>query len=90
MSRTNPDLTAEELSLRGRKAAHTRWAKTDHAEASEAARLRLLDRFDREVDPDGTLEPAERARRSSHALKAHMAGLALKSSKARRLAKKAS
>ncbi len=42
-------------------------------------------RFEREVDPDGTLEPAERERRAAHARKAYYSALALKSAKARRL-----
>ncbi len=46
-----------------------------------------MERFEREVDPDGTLEPAERARRASHARSAYYSGLALKSAKARRLRK---
>jgi hypothetical protein len=43
-----------------------------------------MDRYEREVDPDGTLEPAERARRAEQAMKAHMARIALKSAQARR------
>jgi len=41
-------------------------------------------RFEREVDPDGTLPPEERARRAEHKRKAYFARLALKSAKARR------
>ena len=40
----------------------------------------FLDRFEREVDPDGTLDPAERAKRTEHARKAYFLSLALKSS----------
>ena len=75
--------------MRGRLAAHTRWRNEDPAEASEAARQRQLDRFEREVDPDGTLPPADRARRAEHARKAYMLGLALKSAKARRIRREA-
>jgi hypothetical protein len=81
--RNRPDLTPSELSLRARAAAHARWKNTSAAEASEAARQRILDRFDREI-PEDVTDPAERARRAEHALKAHMASLALKSSIARR------
>lgn len=44
----------------------------------------MLDKFEREVDPDGVLAPAERARRAAHARKAYFARLALKSAQARR------
>jgi hypothetical protein len=42
-----------------------------------------MDRFDRQVDPDGTLPPEERARRAAHARRAYFQGLALKSARAR-------
>jgi hypothetical protein len=77
-------LSSTERTLRARKAAHTRWANTDSADASEAARRRIEDRFEKQVDPDGTLDPAERSRRAAHAKKAHLSGLALLSSQARR------
>jgi hypothetical protein len=43
-----------------------------------------MDRYEREVDPDGTLEPRERALRAEQAMKAHMTRIALKSAQARR------
>jgi hypothetical protein len=42
------------------------------------------DYWARQVDPDRTLDPAERARRANHAKKAYFARLALKSAQARR------
>ncbi|MCB1006990.1 MAG: hypothetical protein KDB35_22595 [Acidimicrobiales bacterium] len=48
------------------------------------ARSAFLDRFEREVDPDGVLAPAERARRAHHARKAYFTRLAFKSAQARR------
>ncbi|HET9255759.1 MAG TPA: hypothetical protein VFO16_11215 [Pseudonocardiaceae bacterium] len=48
-----------------------------------------LARFEREADPDGVLEPAERARRAQAARRAHMQRLALASSKARHARKAA-
>jgi len=82
-SRTQPPLTPEQRSLRARIAAHSKWAKTpDPAAATAAARQAALDRFERQVDPDGTMPPAERARRAEHARKAYFAGLALKSARA--------
>lgn len=77
-------LSPTERSLRARSAAYTRWANTDPAEASAAARRRIEDRFEREVDPDGVLEPSERTRRAQLAKRAYFAKLALKSSQARR------
>lgn len=78
-----PTLTPAERSLRAKVAAHERWKNTDPAAASEAARRRIFDRFEQEVPAEIT-DPAERARRAEHALKAHMARLALASSVARR------
>jgi hypothetical protein len=44
----------------------------------------MLDKFERLVDPDGTLPAAERTRRAKHARTAHFKRLALKSAQARR------
>jgi hypothetical protein len=67
-------------------AAHSRWAKEDPNDPAgplPRARKAFLDRFEREVDPDGTLPPAERARRVESARKAYFARLALRSAQAR-------
>ncbi len=74
-------------SLIARLAAHESWARTADPTARTApARRALLDRFEREVDPDGVLSPTERARRAGHARKAYFIRLALQSAKARRKA----
>jgi hypothetical protein len=52
-------------------------------DGTAAARKAFADRFEREVDPDGVLSPAERARRAESARKAHFTRLALASSRAR-------
>jgi hypothetical protein len=71
--------------LRAQTAAHTRWAKTaDRLAATAPARQAALDRFEREVDPDGVLAPTERAKRAANARKAHMSRMALASAKVRR------
>jgi hypothetical protein len=44
-------------------------------------------KFEREVDPDNSLPPAERAKRAEHLRKAYFQRLALKSARSRRLAK---
>ena len=51
--------------------------------STKAGTTAFLARFDRQVDPDGTLPPDERARRAAHARKSYMATLALKASRAR-------
>lgn len=72
-------------SLIARLAAHESWANTADPSARTApARRALLDRFERRVDPDGLLSPAERARRAGHARKAYFTRLALRSAQARR------
>jgi hypothetical protein len=72
-------------SLIARLAAHESWANTADPSARTApARRALLDRFEREVDPDSLLSPAERARRAGHARKAYFARLALRSAQTRR------
>jgi hypothetical protein len=53
-------------SLIARLAAHESWAKTADASARTApARRAMLGRFEHQVDPDGVLSPAERARRAA-------------------------
>lgn len=76
--------TPSERALSARLAAHAKWAKTDPVQGTAAARKAALDRFEREVDPMGVLDPGERARRAEHARKAYFTKLALKSAQARR------
>jgi hypothetical protein len=66
--------------------AHSSWAKTPDrsARTSPARRAFMIDRFEREVDPDGLLPPQERAKRADNARKAYFLQLAAKSAKARR------
>lgn len=76
-------LTPEQRSLRARIAAHAKHAKHDPRESTAPARQAFMDRFEHEVDPDGTLPATERARRAAQARKAYFATLAYKSSRAR-------
>ena len=76
--------TPSERVLAGRIGAYVVHSRYDSRELTAAARAAFRDKFQREVDPDGTLPPAERARRAEMARKAHYARLALKSAKARR------
>lgn len=76
--------SANMRSMRGKLGAYTSWAKTeDRSARTWPARKAMLDRFEREVDPDGTLTPQERAKRAEWARKAHMQRMALKSAAAR-------
>jgi hypothetical protein len=66
-------------------ASHESWARTtDRAARTAPARAAMDAKFEREVDPDNTLLPAERAKRAEHARSAYYKRLALKSAKARR------
>lgn len=83
-----PSLTlskATDRVLIAKLAAHERWSRcTDPAAATAAARRAFADRFERQVDPDGVLEPGKRARRAESARRAFFMRLALKSAQARR------
>jgi hypothetical protein len=77
-------LTPPQRTLRASKAAYTRWSREDPAENAARGQAGLLARFEREArDAEPGLSEAEYARRAESARKAHMAGLALASSKAR-------
>jgi len=77
-------LTPAQRVLRARLAAHASWASTaDRTARTRAASDAFAARFERDVDPDGVLDPAERTRRAQSAKKAYFQRLALASSKAR-------
>lgn len=76
-------LTPEQRSQNARIAALTRWAHEDPAANAERGQDGLTRRFEREVDPDNTLPPAERARRVECARRAHFLKLARLSAQAR-------
>ena len=79
-----PAARPDPRSLSGSIAAHERWSRCDDRHAATApARQAFDERFDRQVDPDGILPPAERARRAGHARKAYFLRLALKSAQSR-------
>src|SRR5829696_9025434 len=73
-----------ERSLRARLAAYALHAQRDPRETTANGRAAFLARFDREVDPEGLLEPEERRRRAEQARRAYFTRLALASAKARR------
>jgi hypothetical protein len=77
-------LSPAERSLRARLAAYAMHAQHDTRRTSANGRAAFLARFEREVDPDGRLDPEERGRRAEQARRAYFARLALAAAKARR------
>ena len=76
---------SSERRLRAQIGAHKSWAQTENRSARTLpARLKLLEKFERQVDPEGKLLPAERAKRAENARRAFYAELSLKSAQARR------
>lgn len=77
--------TASERKMSSRIGGLMSWAnEQDPTGRAQRMQEGLLARFEREADPDGKLDPAERRRRAELLRKAHMTRLALKSAKARR------
>jgi hypothetical protein len=70
--------------LRARLAVYTSWANTaDPAARTAPARAAANLRFERQVDPDGTMSADERTRRADAARRAFYTKLAYMSAKAR-------
>jgi hypothetical protein len=92
MARSAPDPTPREGGrpisdrvLIARIAAVERWARTaDRRAATEPARRGLRERFEREADPEGVLDVADRARRADALFTAHMLRLSRASARSRR------
>jgi hypothetical protein len=77
--------TPTERSLAAQMAAHALHAQVADPSAHTApARKAALERFERQVDPEGLLSPGERARRAEHARKSYFLKLALLSAQVRR------
>lgn len=71
--------------LAGRVGGYTKWANTsDRAAATSPARKAFLDRFEREVDPEGKLPSGLRAERAEAARRAYFARLSLARWKSRK------
>jgi hypothetical protein len=77
-------MTSAQAAQRGRLGAHRLYATHDAREIARKARAGLVQKFEREVDPEMQLDPQERARRAEHARRAYFQSLALKSAAARR------
>jgi hypothetical protein len=68
-----------------RMAAEISWARThDRTVRTRPARETFLKRFEKEVDPDGTLPPEERQQCAEHAKRAYMLQLAKRSADVRK------
>jgi hypothetical protein len=78
--------TNHDPSVIARIGAHALHAKYDARETTKAGRTEFLKRFEKEVDPEGVLEPRERKTRAEHARKAYFTKLGRKSGLARRRA----
>lgn len=68
----------------GRAAALRRWSFEDPQSGTQRAHDGFLARFEREVDPEGQLSPAERETRARRLMRAHMINLARRSRRSRR------
>lgn len=84
MASIDSGLSPSERKLRARAAAYALHAQGGTSTAAGTAAF--LARFEREVDPEGKLTPAERTRRATFARRSYMARLALRSARARRRA----
>ena len=83
-------LTPAERSLRGKLASYESWANTkDRTARTARGRAAQLARFEKLVDPDGTMSPEARAKAAEAAKQAHYTRMAWLSAKARRERRKA-
>ena len=73
-----------EARLYGRIGGLTAWAHNDTETMVGPAHNGFRAKFEREVDPDGVLDPQERAVRADRARRAYMLTLAAKSAASRR------
>jgi len=71
-------LTPEQRSLRARMGAYAVLSRYDAKEITKPARDAFMARFEKQVDPEGTLPEAERARRAEAAKQLHFQQLAWK------------
>lgn len=74
-------LTASQRAQRARIAAQARWLREDGSQGTHAAREAFMARFEREVDPDGTMHPDERERRAASARRLYFQRLAFAKSR---------
>lgn len=83
-----PAKDPEDRSIVAQIAAAERWGRTtDRTAATAPARAGLRAKYARQVDPDGTLDPAEVERRVEQLHRAHMLRMTLAAKTARRKAR---
>lgn len=83
--RKRMEMTAQQRSHRARIAAHASWAKTsDRTARTSRGTKAFLERFERQVDPQGNLPVEIRQQMAKHARTAYMLQLAQRSAQARR------
>ena len=82
--KSNTAKVHNERSVIARIGAHALHSKYDSREVTKAAREKFLDRFERQVDPEGVLDPVERARRVKHAKTAYFTDMGRRSGRSRR------
>ena len=75
--------TRESRQAAGRIGAHRLHSLYESKVLTSKANEAWWQKFRDEVDPDGQLDPGERERRASHAMRAYMLKLSYQSSKAR-------
>lgn len=68
----------------GRMGAHAQHARHDPRSTTSAARQALVTKWEREVDPNGTLSSDELAKRVAHKRAEHMARMTKAAADARR------
>lgn len=77
--------TPEQRRLSAEIAVHTSWANTKDRTARTAPGTQaFMERFERQVDPDGEMDLATRAKAAQNARTAYFKALALKSANVRR------
>jgi hypothetical protein len=82
-----PSADPVERKLIARQGGFARSAKYGGTEATRSAREAFMSSWNLRVDPELSLDPAERSRRARSALRAHMTELARRSAKKRRAEK---
>ncbi|OBI98413.1 hypothetical protein A5661_15790 [Mycobacterium asiaticum] len=83
-------MTKAERRLRAQHAVNTRWAREpDRQAATRRMREGTIRRFEKQVDPDGTLPDDVRAKLAENARLAELQRMALRSATARRARRKA-
>lgn len=78
--------TPAQRSMAARIAANERWSRkttSERVDATAKARAARMDRYERQVDPDGQLDPAERRVLADNAMRAAMSRMALAGAKKR-------